>query len=127
MTESSALEEDNRDRPTPSPSHTAAKVEKNLAALVACERAMRSPGGGRLQDPLRAIVLAEQIGMDAGAALLNMAPEVVSEAKQMEIALDRLSNLLSDSSMSPDPARIVNARQVHHLVYFDMILVFFDL
>lgn len=87
----------------------AGKVEKHLADLIAAEKAMREGSGARAQKAAAyAVRSAEQISADADAALLGKAPQVVSEAKHMEKALDKLADLLSDENS--DPASILEGR-----------------
>lgn len=73
---------------------------------MACEKACKEGGARGNKAPLSAIHLAEQISDEADGATKGMNPQLVSEAKHMENALDRLANLLSDSTSEPDPANI---------------------
>jgi hypothetical protein len=83
------------------------KVEKHLAALLAAEKAMREGPGARAQKAAAsALHNAEQISTESDTAMVGKAPQVVSEARRMENALDKLSDLLNDPNS--DPASIPN-------------------
>ncbi len=60
------------------------------------------------KPPINVAYLSDQIGNDAAQVLHNMAPELASEARQIENAVDRISNLLSDSLSPPDAASIIS-------------------